>query len=231
MWDEVTGSGERGAAEVARAARVCDWAWRRGWAERNAGNLSVDLGELGGRGRCLLVSAAGARLRDIADDPRSGLVIVEVSPRAGERVVWGPPGLAPTSELPTHLAAHRSLGTGVALLHSHPTDLVALNHTDYGSTTDRLSECLWSVMPEVRLLLPEGVGVVPYLEPGSEALAAATAEALTAHRVVVWDMHGAVSRAADLAECFDLLDVCDKAARIVLRCLAAGAPPRGMGRA
>jgi rhamnulose-1-phosphate aldolase len=42
--------------------------------------------------------------------------------------------------------------------------------------------------------LPEGLGYVPFLVPGSPQLMAATVESLRAHRVVVWGKHGVMAR-------------------------------------
>jgi len=87
---------------------------------------------------------------------------------------------------------------------------------------------LWSMVPEVRLTVSEGVGVVPYHLPGSRALADATADAVQRRRAVVWDRHGCVAVDRDVVHAFDLIDTLDKAARIYLTCLAANATPRGL---
>ena len=42
--------------------------------------------------------------------------------------------------------------------------------------------------------LPEGIGYVPFLLPGSAALMEATVAELRDHRVVLWGKHGAMSR-------------------------------------
>ena len=87
-------------AEVARdMAEVGDILWARGWAERNAGNLSVDVTDLLGAdgpdlrqhrklpaairssalaGRSFLITATGARLRELATRPGRGLLLVRI---------------------------------------------------------------------------------------------------------------------------------------------------------
>jgi rhamnulose-1-phosphate aldolase len=83
-------------------------------------------------------------------------------------------------------------------------------------------------MPEIAVLLPEGVGVAGYALPGSSALAAATVEQLRRHRVVIWEKHGVLAAERDLRSAFDLVDMLDKAAHVALACLAAGSMPRGL---
>ena len=48
--------------------------------------------------------------------------------------------------------------------------------------------------PEAIVNLPEGVGCLPFLVPGSAELMAATIESLRAHRIVVWGKHGVMAR-------------------------------------
>lgn len=243
---------------LADVARVGGWLWQRGWAERNAGNLSLDVSRLhvepdvpsaapfvrspipdaGLAGRDFLVTVAGARFRDLAERPEAGVVLLRIAPGAdGYQVLWDPSrgGHRATSELPAHLLVHArlaeaSLGHPV-VLHTHPTHLLALNHTPVGASEPSLNRALWSMLPEVKLLVPEGVALAPYRLPGTAELAEETSAALRRHRVVVWDRHGALAVERDLVEAFDLLDVLDKAARIFLLCLASGFEPRGLGAA
>jgi rhamnulose-1-phosphate aldolase len=235
--------------------RVAAFLWERGWAERNAGNVSVDVtdafradassgtgtdasGDAADRdptARWFLASAAGSRFRDVARQPAAGLGIVRtVEGSDALEVVWAGSGAAfrPTSEMPAHRLAHQVVRDRgwrrTVVLHTHPTFLIALNHTALGGDDGWLSRALWSVLPEVKVFLPEGVAVVPYRLPGSRALAEATAAALSRSRVVVWDKHGCIVAERDVQEAFDLVDVLDKAARIHLSCLAIGQHPRGL---
>lgn len=84
--------------------------WMKGWAEKNAGNLSVRVetspvpisalpkdsfikkeiphSELAGE--CFLVTGSGVRFRDVSDDPESTLALVRVTDDlSGFHVLWG----------------------------------------------------------------------------------------------------------------------------------------------
>lgn len=228
------------------------WLWARGWAERNAGNVSVDVTDLlagpvvgegrlvhadipdeGLAGRALLVSATGSRFRDVARGRGNGLLLIRIAGDGYEVLSAGTDVRAGvTSELVSHQRIHARLaasGSGHrAVLHTHPTNLIALNHMPQGGDARFLTRALWSIMPEVRVFVADGVGVAPYCLPGGRALADATIDALERHRVVVWDKHGCVAVERDVMEAFDLIDTLDKAAAVYLRCLAAGAAPRGL---
>ncbi len=61
--------------------------------------------------------------------------------------------------------------------------------------------------PETIVNLPEGIGVLPFMLPGSPVLMEATVAGLREHRVVLWSKHGvmarsdiSVTRAADRIE-------------------------------
>jgi rhamnulose-1-phosphate aldolase len=238
---------------VAQAAEVAGHLWDRGWAERNAGNLSVDVsGDLPSwipaadpypsgsspvaypelAGRALWVTATGSRMRDVARAPQDHCGIIRVaSDGATYGVAWGPATFRPTSELPTHLAVHaalrRSGSTARAVLHSHPTELIALTHLP-ALNEERLNRLLWSMTPETVVLFPDGVALVPYLMPGSAEVGAATARAVVRHPVVLWEKHGATAVGDDLLDAFDLLDAVNKSARLYLACRTAGFQPRGL---
>jgi len=248
---------------------VAGWLWDRGWAERNAGNLSIDvsgrfaIGATGAAGggaapsvailsdrpfvpypipdphlaaRWLLVTATGARFRDIAREPGLGVLLVRVEEGLdGYRIAWDASGgrLAATSELISHLLIHARLratgSTHRAVLHTHPTHLIALNQRGaIGGDAAALNRALWSMMPEVKVFLPEGVGLAPYRLPGSRLLAEATVAAVAEHRLILWDKHGCVAVERDIQAAFDLIDTANKAAMLYLLASADGLPPRGL---
>lgn len=238
---------------IAQAAEVAGFLWERGWAERNAGNFSIDVtGELPPwlpaaddapagtapqpypelAGRALWVTATGSRMRDLARAPQEGCGLIRIaSDGASYGVAWGPAAFRPTSELPTHLAVHAALRRSGsrcrAVLHSHPTELLALTHLP-ALTQERLNRLLWSMTPETVVLAPAGVALVPYLPPGSPEIGAATARAVQRHELVLWEKHGATAVGEDLAAAFDLLDAVNKSAVLYLACRTAGFQPRGL---
>ena len=238
---------------IAQAAEVAGYLWDRGWAECNAGNFSIDVtGDLPAwlpatdgfpagsasepfaelAGRALWVSATGSRMRELARAPHEHCGLIRIaSDGATYGVAWGPPAFRPTSELPTHLAVHaalrRSGASARAVLHSHPTDLIAITHQP-ALTQERLNRLLWSMTPETVVLAPDGVALLPYLPPGSGEMGAATAKAILRHRLVLWEKHGATAVGEDLLAAFDLLDAINKSAALHLACRTAGFQPRGL---
>jgi rhamnulose-1-phosphate aldolase len=243
------------AAVAREMAEVGTHLWRRGWAERNAGNLSVDVTdlvpsekpdlarsvELPGAiappelaGRCFFITATGARLRELADSGAGSLLLVRIEAGLDAySIVWGREGTSlATSELPAHLEVHgflRKNGSPYsAVLHTHPTHLIALTQIESLARQDVLTQLLWSMHPEVKVFLPEGVGFSPYRCPGSAELGAATVEALRDHRLCLWEKHGCLAVGRDVFEAFDLIDTANKAAEIYLLCRGAGYEPQGL---
>jgi rhamnulose-1-phosphate aldolase len=234
--------------------------WQKGWAEKNAGNLSADVTDLvaakpsqlkeypfkpypnripGIAGRSYLVTGTGTRYRDIQSDPASCLCVLRVSnDLKGYHVLWGGQrhGFKPTSELPSHLQMHDSLRRSKApekvVLHTHPNELIALTHLPATNREEALNYALWGMIPEAKIYVPRGIGLVPYRLTASEALAEATVAALERkHKIVMWEKHGALAVGTDPLEAFDLIDAMNKAATLYLLCLNTGRKPQGLTRA
>ncbi|MFO7650090.1 MAG: class II aldolase/adducin family protein, partial [bacterium] len=183
----------------------------RGWAEANAGNLSLRIAAPAGtRGRpidlpvpveplaghCLLIKRAGVRMRDLACCPSDGLCAVTIGRAGGARLI----GDSPSSELAAHLAAHAVLvrfkPADRVFLHTHPTNLAALSVIVAHRSLPRL---LVRMHTEAPVLLQGLITALPFHPPGSLALARATARALRRFRAVVWASHGLAASAPDLA--------------------------------
>lgn len=233
--------------------------WQKGWAEANAGNLSCDVTDIvpaslatgaGGAtpfgavfpelaGRRLLVTAAGSRMRDLAREPDAGCGALQCTgDGAGYHVAWRAEPAAPftpTSELPSHLAIHAALrrrrSLCRALVHTHPTELLALSHDPGFPDEAHLGRALRGMHPEMVVTVPDGLGVVPYTLPGTVAQGVAAGAAMEAHDVALWVKHGAVAAGRDFGEAFDLLDTVNTAARMLLLCRSAGYEPEGLSDA
>lgn len=239
-------------------ARVASLLWEKGWAERNAGNISINVSELINPidlisdrkqkhiklpfcyehllGKTLLISAAGARMRDIALKPGRHMVLLHF-PACGEYVTQikyasGTGSLVPSSEWVTHLAVQDMLiskgSEARVVLHAHVSPLIALGHFAELCHKNNINRTLLAMHPETIYFLPQGIGYVPLLLPGSEELARLTAAEFCEHSVVVWEKHGALSVANTPTEAFDLLDLVAKAATIYLECRRAGFEPHGI---
>lgn len=230
--------------------KVAGWLWEKGWAEKNAGNISINITSAaavrpdpvryGGprklvrrfpalAGQTLLVTAAGSRMRDLARDPDRYLGIIRLNGRGDTYRVAGcgrnPRHFLPTSELPSHLAIQEYFiisGNGnKAVLHTHPDELVALTHLPIFKSVREINRMLRAIHPEITYHLPRGVGWVPFLKPGSQALGRATVRALLHHDIVLWERHGCLATGPDIVAIFDLVDVLNKGAKIFfLRCRA-----------
>jgi rhamnulose-1-phosphate aldolase len=240
------------------AAEASSYLWENGWAERNAGNLSVDISDalsssiilsgderfrpLAGSypslaGRSYLVTGTGRRFRDLAKDAGQNSCILRMTDGGdGFNIVWGGldnPDFNPTSEWPAHLRVHEFLRASGApenvVLHTHPTEMIALTHMPEYKNEQTLCQALWSMHPEVKVTLPIGIGFARYMVPGTEELAMETVEAFRrGFKIVLWEMHGCVAIAGSVMSAFDLIDTANKSAKILLMCRAAGLTPQGL---
>ncbi len=247
---------ERLLNELNRIAEVAGYLWKREWAEANGGNISVNLthladgeildkpatsacAELGEQvlalaGNIFYVTGTGHRMRDVARSPLEHGVIIRVNEDGKHYEIISEKAVKPTSELISHLSIHNFLKTkGNAksvVLHTHPIELIALTHCKPFLDPRRLTRTLWSMTPETRVLIPKGVGIVPYVLTGTTAMAKATIRELERHDVVLWEKHGALAVGDDIVNCFDLIDTLNKSAKIYLAARTAGFEPEGLSR-
>ncbi|MCX6121135.1 MAG: rhamnulose-1-phosphate aldolase [Ignavibacteriales bacterium] len=242
---------------LADAAFVSGILWERGWAVKNGGNISVDItGEVDLRTSeldqfpykrlehtypdlsqvFLLVTGAGTRMRDVANQPINNVCIIRFSNEgSGYHIIHDDvfnSHLVPTSELPTHLAIHQLLkkqgGTQKAVLHTHPTELIALTLIPGFCEESRLNKILYSVQPEAVIANSKGIGLVQYILPGTEQLAEKTVASLQHHSIILWGKHGCIATAKNVQEAFDLIDVMNKSAQLFFLCREAGYTPQGL---
>lgn len=238
--------------ELDEIARICGWLARLGWSEGAGGNLSVRVEEAASAiasmpgkedhalpveapqlaGTHLLVTGRGTRARDIMEDPAAGVGLYRLS-ADGESAAWLWGNKRPTSELPSHVAIHAALAearpTHRAILHTHPTALIALTHLPEFQAGNTLSTTLMGMQSEAWLHLPRGIAHLPYYLPGSLDLGLASAEAVRqGHAVVLWHMHGALATGDTLSGALDALQVVEKAAQIYWTVASGGRQPLGM---
>lgn len=221
-------------------AEVAGLLWAKGWAERNGGNLVVNItGEVDENIRRLpplmkptaldtkmeqiagwyfYCKGSGCRMRDLARKPMDNGCIIRIGPDGDTYETIACKPIKPTSELPSHLAIHNNLAasgsTRKATLHTHPTELVALSHIAELCDTERMNETLWSMIPETRLFCPKGVGFLAYADPGSKELAEGTLRMIGQHDAVIWEKHGVIAVGDDMMDAFDTVDILNKAAQI-----------------
>ncbi len=245
---------EKLMAEIGRIAEVAGYLWQRGWAEYNGGNISVNLTEYLTpqernapastpgvplleavpelSGEVFFVTGTGKRMRYVSQDPLHNGAVIRISPDGKNYEFLSAYPVRPTSELPSHLMMHafmkRTGRGGKVVLHTHPTELVALTHSKRFLDSAEISRTLWAMIPECRIIVPLGLGIVPYEIPGTLDLARATIKRLEKHDVVFWEKHGILATGADVVDCFDVIDTLNKSAQIYLCAHGAGFEPEGM---
>lgn len=221
---------------------------QQGWAEKNAGNFSVKVDfhidvrndnyiQLDGTfphlaNSIFVVTGKDKRMRDIAKMPSQNTVIVKLNSSGNSYTVISEENITPTSELPTHFAIHNMIAERGsherAVIHSHVTELIALTHISEYCDQNKLNNLLWEMHPETIMFIPKGVGFVPFMMPGSAEIAQATVEILKSHQIALWEKHGVFSIANNLNDCYDLIDIIAKSAKIYFLCARTGILPQGL---
>lgn len=244
------------AKEVHNVAEVAGYLWQKGWAERNGGNITINITELiddevralpaiGGvtqigtvlphlKGAYFYCKGTNKRMRDLARWPMENGSVIRILDDCASYEIIADELVQPTSELPSHLSMHNYLlGIGSnyrAALHTHPIDLIAMTHHQPFLEKDVLTNLLWSMIPETKAFCPRGLGIIPYKLPSSFELANATVKELEDYDVVMWEKHGACSVAENILAAFDQLDVLSKSAQIYMTAKNMGFEPDGMSQ-
>ena len=163
-----------------------------------AGNVSARAGDL------VAVTPTGARLSRLQAEH---VAIVDLD----GTLVDGP--LAPTSELPLHLAVYRRFDAG-AVVHTHPPMGTAV-----ACVADELP-CFHYTM----LSLGGSIRVAPYATFGTDDLAASVAEALDGRTAALMASHGAVTYGDDLQAAVDATELLEWACGVYVHACSCGTP-------
>jgi rhamnulose-1-phosphate aldolase len=173
-------------------------------------------------GATFIVSGSGRRLRELREEPPVHLACLIVNEggetakmysayhRRFERV---------TSEFNSHLAVHydQILSTNTnfhAVIHAQPVHLTYLSHIPRYQNEETLNKNLLRWQPETIVNLPEGIGFIPFLIPGSQDLMAANVRSLREHRIVIWAKHGVMARSdVSVKRAADRVEYAETAAR------------------
>ena len=243
--------------EIYKVAEVAGYLWQKGWAERNGGNITVNITEyiddeirelpaisevyqIGAtlpylKGCYFYCKGTNMRMRDLARWPMENGSIIRILDDCASYVIIADNPVKPTSELPSHLSVHNDLlsknSPYRASVHTHPIELVAMSHYSKFLEKDVASRLLWSMIPETKAFCPRGLGIVPYLLPGSVELANATIQELADYDVVIWEKHGVFAVDVDVMQAFDQIDVLNKSALIYIASKNMGFEPEGMSDA
>lgn len=242
------------AREVEQVAEVAGYLWQKGWAERNGGNITVNITEhvddkirdmepispvypIGAtlpnlKGCYFFCKGTNKRMRDLARRPMENASVIRILDDCASYVIIADNPVKPTSELPSHLAVHNYLigkgSTYKASLHTHPIELVAMSHCRKFLEKDVATRLLWSMIPETKAFCPRGLGIIPYRLPGSNELAESTIRELGDYDVTLWEKHGVFAVENDIMQAFDQVDVLNKSALIYIAAKNMGFEPDGM---
>ena len=242
--------------EIEKIAEVAGYLWQNGWAERNGGNITVNITEyvddeikslpaiseviqIGTqlpalKGCYFYCKGTGKRMRDLARWPMDNGSIIRILDDCASYVIVADNAVMPTSELPSHLSVHaRQIEKGSAYkatVHTHPIELISMSHNKAFMGKDVLSTLLWSMIPETKAFCPLGLGIVPYTLPGSLELANRTLKELEEYDVVMWEKHGVFAKGIHVMDALDQIDVLSKSVKIYINAKCMGFEPDGMSQ-
>ena len=170
----------------------------RGLVIGTSGNLSVRRDEL------VAVTPTGGVISELTAEQMTVINLADGSIAEGE--------LAPTSEVPMHLAIYRATGTG-AITHTHATTSTAI-----GLIADEIPLVHYAM-----LSLGGAVRVADYACYGTEQLAELVVKALEFKQAALMRNHGSIAIGSTLAKSVDNLELCEWAAETYHRALLASA--------
>ncbi|MBC2147899.1 rhamnulose-1-phosphate aldolase [Listeria booriae] len=223
--------------------------YRLGWDERNGGNISYllteqevsefidpnqvirtipmifDATELAGK--YFIVTGSGKYFKNVIDEPDVNLGIIRVA-QTGTSVelLWGfTDGGVPTSELPAHFMSHierlKIDPNHRIIMHNHATNIIAMTFT-HSLEERNFTRTLWQMCTECIVVFPEGVGILPWMVPGTDAIGMATAAKMRDFRLVIWPHHGIFGAGSSMDEVFGLIETAEKAAEVYTLVQAQG---------
>ena len=198
------------AYEVNQAAEVAGYLWQKGWAERNGGNITLNITEY------------------VDDEIRALPAISEVK-QIGKVLPYLKGGYFYCKGTQHNYLLEKG-SPYRASLHTHPIELIAMTHNKKFLEKDVATNLLWSMIPETKAFCPRGLGIIPYELPSSVKLADATIEALNDYDVAMWEKHGVFAVDVDIMSAFDQVDVLNKSALIYIAAKNMGFEPDGMSQ-
>lgn len=215
--------------------------WKLGWDELNGGNISfllteeevapfidinlvlrtvkLDFPVIELAGKYFLVTGSGKYFRNVIKKPEKCLALLRVTDDGKSiEILWGlSDGGLPTSELPSHFMSHierlKHDPEHRVIMHTHATNLIAMTFTH---ELDEVSftRTLWQMCTECLVVFPEGIGILPWMVPGTSEIGRATADKMNEFRLVVWPHHGIFGAGKSIDEAFGLIETVEKAANV-----------------
>jgi rhamnulose-1-phosphate aldolase len=172
-------------------------------------------------GATVIVSGSGCRLRDIAEEPIANLACILVEKDGISGSMFTSPNRQferVTSEFNSHLAVHvdQMRARDIQLhtvVHGQPLHLTYLSHIPRYQEWRYLNNHLLRWQPETIINFPQGLGVLPFIMPGSKSQMTETVRILHDHKVLIWSQHGVMARCDDsILRALDLVEYAETAA-------------------
>ena len=223
--------------------------YRQGWDERNGGNISYlleneDVAQYLDpshvireiptgfeakplAGKTFIVTGTGKYFKNVDEDPETNLGIVRIKEDGQTaQLLWGlSDGGSFTSEFPAHMMSHmarlKADPKNRIIMHTHPTYTLAMTHV-HELDDASFTHTLWEMCSESIVVFPDGIGVLPWMLCGTNAIGEATAKKMEEYRLVIWGLHGIYGAGKDMDETFGLIETVEKAAQLYMLAASVG---------
>ena len=217
--------------------------WELGWDERNGGNLSylltenevekyIDINDVKRTlslefpvkelsGKYFIVTGTGKFFKNVAANPEENLGVIRVTKDGnGIEILWGyDDGSRPTSELAAHFMSHSERlqkdPDHRVIMHAHATNTLAMTFV-HDLDEKIFTKTLWQMCTECLVVFPDGIGVIPWIVPGTNEIGQKTANKMKDYRLVIWPQHGIFGAGTTMDETFGLIETVEKAAQIYM---------------
>ncbi len=189
----------------------------KGMREREHHKLDIDFPELWGNR--FLITGSGKNLRYISERHYECLALIEIV-KGGYDILWGlAKGEIITSEHPVHFITYQQRSRVSAFIHAQPTSVNVLTRLFRGE--ESLNKLMFAQHEQLKILSPNGIGLVDVVEHGSYELAGEVASELETKDICAVVRHGTFSVGQDdpvrgLNFACDLQEYYDDAARTFL---------------
>ncbi len=228
---------------IREMSEITQHMWRNGWDERNGGNVSCILDEAEVAkyldinsvirviepafpvnelaGKYFIVTGSGKYFKNVLQDPSGNLGVLRVSKDGTKlELLWGLDHDAkPTSELPSHFMSHnerlKADPNHRVVIHNHATNVLAMTFI-HDLDEAKFTKTLWEMCTECIVVFPDGIGIIPWMVPGSSEIGLATAEKMKEYHSVIWPQHGIFGTGTSIDEAFGLIETIEKAAQIYM---------------
>ena len=102
------------------------------------------------------------------------------------------------------------------VMHTHPTNTLAMTHV-HPLDDKQFTRTIWGTCTECIVVFPEGIGVLPWMICGNNAIGEATAAKMKDYRLVVWAQHGIYGAGKTFDETFGLIETVEKGAELYMK--------------